>query len=123
MSLGPIENLIDRDSHRRGTDAWVIVGPVGSGKRGTATFELENVASHQTEISLTLTNPLASMKGTIPLDQVTFTPNPISLSQQGAVEVKVAVGVPPSTPPGRYLGIVRSDEVADLTVILGVDVA
>ncbi len=124
--LGPIEKMLDRDSHRH-DDVWVTIGQVPAGRSGKATFELENAAEHPTEVALRVTNPLASMKGTIPMSQVHFSPNPAHLPAAtddgpGVAEVVVTVDVPATTAPGHYLCIVRSAQVADLTMILALDV-
>ena len=125
--LGPIEKMLGGDSHRH-DDVWVTLGEVTAGRSARSTFDLENSATHPVEVALTVTNPLASMKGTIPIGNVQFSPNPAQLpaatdDAPGVVSVTVTVDVPQGTPPGHYLCIVRSAQVGDLTVILGVDVA
>jgi hypothetical protein len=124
--LGPIEKMLDNDSHRH-DDVWVTLGDATAGRTVKSTFELENSATHPVEVALTVTNPLASMRGTIPINRVHFSPNPVPLpaatdDEPGVVSVTVTVDVPQGTPAGHYLCIVRSSQVADLTVILGVDV-
>ncbi len=121
VGVGPVERFVAPDS-RAHDDARLVIGPVSPGHKATGTFELDNMAAHQSSIRLVLTNPLASMRGSIPLARVAFSPNPVEIAENASHKVEVVVSVPSTTPPGRYLGIVRCDEVADLTLVLGVDV-
>jgi hypothetical protein len=122
IGVGPIERLTDADSHRRDVPR-VVLGPVRAGRQARATFELENSDDHESSVSLVLTNALASMNGTIPIDRVTFDPDPAAVDAGRSCPVTVTVRVPESAPSGRYLGIVRSDQVPDLILIMEVDVS
>ncbi len=121
VGVGPIESFVDPDTHSR-HEPRLTLKPVRDGHSVTGTFSLDNTSAHESPIKLVLTNPLASMRGTIPVNRVVFSPNPANIPEHGSIDVEVEVKVPSSTPSGRYLGIVRSDEVTDLTLILAVDV-
>lgn len=121
VGVGPIESFVDPDTHSR-HEPRLTLKPVRGGHTTRGTFSLDNTSSHDSTIGLVLTNPLASMRGTIPVNRVIFDPSPANVPEDGSIDVTVEVKVPSSTPSGRYLGIVRSDEVADLTLILAVDV-
>ncbi len=121
VGVGPIESFVDPDTHSR-HEPRLTLKPVRDGHTTRGTFSLDNTSAHESPIRLVLTNPLASMRGTIPVNRVIFSPNPANVPDNGSIDVTVEVKVPSSTPSGRYLGIVRSDEVADLTLILAVDV-
>jgi hypothetical protein len=121
VGVGPVERLVQPDSHRH-DDARLTLGPARGGQRVSGTFTLENASDHPSEIVLVLTNPLASLRGTIPIDRVVFEPNPVRVPAHGTTDVEIRLKVPNSASAGQYLGIVRSDGVPDLSLILGVDV-
>jgi hypothetical protein len=122
MLAGPLEQLIEPDTTIH-NDAHLALGPVEAGGRVEGTFNLENAGAFDAEVSVVLPNPLASVRGHIAADRIVFTPNPKSVPANGSAEVRVQVNVPTSTAPGNYLGIVRSDEIPGLVLILGVEVA
>jgi hypothetical protein len=122
MLAGPLEQLIAPDTTIH-NDAQLVLGPVQAGERVEGSFNLENASAYDAEVSVVLPNSLASVRGHIPSDRVVFTPNPSSIPASGSLEVRVQVNVPTSTAPGGYLGIVRSDEIPGLVLILEVDVA
>ncbi len=114
---GPIERLIDPDPTVY-DDQWLLLGPVPAGGRTTGSFSLLNSAPHDAEVGVLLSNPPANTSGVIPVDRVVFRPQPATVPGDGAVEVAVSAQIPSSTPPGRYLGVVRSNEVPNLTLVL-----
>jgi hypothetical protein len=114
---GPIERLIDPDPAVY-DDQWLLLGPVPAGGRTTGSFSLLNSAPHDAEVGVLLSNPPANTSGSIPVDRVVFRPQPANVPGNGAAEVAVSAHIPNSTSPGRYLGVVRSNEVPDLTLVL-----
>jgi hypothetical protein len=114
---GPIERLIDPDPAVY-DDQWLLLGPVPAGGRTTGSFSLLNSAQHDAEVGVLLSNPPANTSGVIPVDRVVFRPQPATVPGNGTVEVAVSAQIPSSTSPGRYLGVVRSNEVPDLTLVL-----
>ncbi len=114
---GPIERLIDPDPTVY-DDQWLLLGPVPAGGRTTGSFSLVNSAPHDAEVGVLLSNPPANTSAVIPVDRVVFRPQPATVPGAGAVEVAVSAQIPSSTPPGRYLGVVRSNEVPNLTLVL-----
>lgn len=89
----------------------------------SGTFELDNAGAHDAEVSVVLPNALASVRGQIPADRVVLTPSPVSVPAEGKATITAIVSVPTITEAGHYVGIVRSDEIPALTLILEVDVA
>jgi hypothetical protein len=120
--VGPLEALVDRDPTIV-DDVHLVLGPVNAGERVHGTFELDNAATHDAEVSVVLPNALASVRGQIPADRVALTPSPASVPALGSATITVTVSVPTMTEAGRYLGIVRSDEIPDLSLILDVEVS
>ena len=114
---GPIERLIDPDPTVH-DDRWLLLGPVPVGGRATGSFSLLNSAPQDAEVGVLLSNPPANTSGVIPVDRVVFRPQPATVPGGGAVEVAVSAQIPSSTVPGRYLGVVRSNEVPGLTLVL-----
>ena len=114
---GPIERLIDPDPAVY-DDQWLLLGPVPAGGRTTGSFSLLNSAPHDAEVGVLLSNPPANTSGSIPVDRVVFRPQPATVPGGGAVDVAVSAHIPSSTSPGRYLGVVRSNQVPDLTLVL-----
>jgi hypothetical protein len=123
VGIGPVEQLVDPKGHRRADDARIDLGNVQPGRRVSGEFELTSTADHDIEVTLGLINPLAGMRGTIGIDQVTLDPLRVTVPAHGERSVQVTVDVPASTPAGRYLGIVRADSVPDLAVVVSIDVA
>jgi hypothetical protein len=87
-----------------------------------------------------MTNPMASMSGTIPIDTVSFKrtgpehadapagaadsepPWRVRVPAGESVRVQVEVRVPARQAPGTYLGIVRSPDAEDFHLVLEVQV-
>ena len=119
---GPIERLIDPDPTVN-DDRWLLLGPVPAGGRTTGSFSLLNSAQQDAEVGVLLSNPPANTSGVIPVDRIVFHPQPATVPGDGAAEVAVSAQIPSSTPPGRYLGVVRSNDVPSLTLVLEIVVA
>ena len=119
---GPIERLIDPDPTVN-DDRWLLLGPVPAGGRTTGSFSLLNSAQQDAEVGVLLSNPPANTSGVIPVDRIVFHPQPATVPGHGAAEVAVSAQIPSSTPPGRYLGVVRSNDVPSLTLVLEIVVA
>jgi hypothetical protein len=141
---GPIDRLLDPEA-RQDHEAWLALGPVRQGHTTRGSFAVVDDAGTGPMIRLTLTNPLASMGGVIPIDAISFSrpggggpaapaapsspagvgaaaPWRVRVPAGGSADVEVEVRVPAHQAPGTYLGIVRSPDAEGFHLVLEVQV-
>jgi hypothetical protein len=118
VGAGPLETFM-RPGAPDGEQGRLVI-EAEPGRKAVGSFSLENTGTTEVTMNLRLINPLASMKGHIPLTAVKLSPARPAIAPGEHEDVQVAVTVPAKAAPGNYFGLVRCDEAPELVLILEV---